>query len=224
MIKGGVITVFFFLLGLYCYIIYPVWYLPSADYIKVIYLNIVLINLLVLTGLFYYILKKHPDATKDGKDRMTGFKDTVPYLFITFICLLFQMVQINYPILTGLDSHLHTGLPAVLVSKANDLVLTHTAGYLNIHILIWFLILSLFIFIRLKRSQADNIRIDKKLLIVLALTVIILSNLYGFLLIKSRILEKEQLISIGFPTSSDSTWSTDFYFSEISMSLCLCVL
>lgn len=189
-------AIIFFLLGLYCYIIYPSWYLPAPVWFRIAYLNVVLIALLILTRFFCHLLGKHQNV-KAGSD-LTAMK-LKPYLIVSLICFLLHLFQINYPILTGLDSHLHTGLPAALVFKTNQLILNYTNGYLNVHVLSWFLLLLIFVSVwRGKKwiTRIRTLRLRSKGLIVLFVAVIVLSNLYGMALIKSGALEELGDISL----------------------------
>ncbi len=193
------VAIIFFLLGWYTYIIYPSWYLPVSPSLKLLYLNVVLIILFILTGILHLLLTKHPGEESGPEVETTMSESYFPYLIISFLYLLLHMWQINYPVLTGLDSQLHTGLPAVLLFKANQLILNHTQGYLSIYLLSWLLLLSIIVFVwRGKKwiARIKTLRLGGKSFIVIFILVIALSNLYAMALIKSGILERLGNISL----------------------------
>ena len=209
----------FFILSLYCYIIYPTWYLPVPEGIKFIYLNVILLIVLIATKLFALLLTKKgremPGNNKlqigDKKQlfktvswqSLTKYFESNSYVFIylifMLICFLLHLLQINYPVLTGTDAHLHTGLPAVLCFKANKLVLRVTAGYLNIGAIAWCIagfILILLYFSRRWTLKVKSLVTSRKNFFILTISVFILSNFYAFILIKSNLLESLGNISL----------------------------
>lgn len=197
--NSGLLTTFFFLGGFYSYIVHPSWYLPIPVSLKLVYLNVVLIILLILTMLLHLLLTKSQGMRVRPEVQMTMSEGYFPYLVISLLSFLLHLRQINYPILTGLDSHLHAGLPAVLVFKANQLILNYTNGYLNVYLLSWLLLLLVFASLwggKKWIARVRALRLRGKSLMVLFIVVMALSNLYGMLLVKSGALEKLGNISL----------------------------
>ncbi|PJA61944.1 MAG: hypothetical protein CO162_03640 [bacterium (Candidatus Ratteibacteria) CG_4_9_14_3_um_filter_41_21] len=188
-------TFLFFLIGYCCYILYPLWYLPVSNRLKIVELNLLLFGIFGLSSFFYLLI---PEDKEKGDVKAPLFcldkKCRIYLLTITIVCLILHLFQINYPILTGLDSHFHTGLPALILYKLNKATLKLTNGSLSFSFFIWLLIVFTSLFFSLFRKIL--FRLKRVNIFICLFFMILLSNIYGLFLIKTGILESLGKISL----------------------------
>lgn len=174
--------------------IYPTWYIPASSQLKLLILNAYL-----LTGIgFLMYFGKFPDMEFKMHLQKINFKTTGNAVFLIVALLHLPFWLLIVP--TGDDFQSHIGPSAYFMSKiipCNYMIILRTLG--------WIAIILILLYLMRKDRINLSLSIKNKIILFVLYAILIAGiNIYGILLIKTRLIER-----IGL-------WQTIFRYPPLS--------
>lgn len=172
---------------IYALIIYPTWYAPESNtFVRFVFFNIFYLSILLNSYLAVKILKTNT-VKHINKNIFSNLNK--PFIIIIIVYIVGLLPFINFPILTGLDDHLHAGFPASMANKFFNIANLITGSNILSILLFW---VGFILSILLAKKIISTGSIHPTKLIVLIYPILLI---YFFIIIKIN-LEQFGQISI----------------------------